>query len=200
MTWESIILKWLKNDNVTWITGKFAADTGLDIFLNWLCIGAFVLSCAAALFSAVCVCQVFIKQPKEGVRFPRTHCQLFPISPAPWKRLQEPLSLCGMGAAEEQPVCENGAPVSRAQTALRATNEHPKEPFRIGLHFKPVSSLYINTGGKEREKRGRKWLQLCFWLVTSIVYSAGNILGAGTTLDGEQRWKRKSPKLFWALG
>lgn len=100
----------------------------------------------------VCVCQAFIKQPKEGVRFPRTHCQLFPISPAPWKRLQEPLSLSGMGAAEVQAMCENGAPVSRAQTALRATNEHPKEPFRIGLHFKPVSSLYINTGGKEREK------------------------------------------------
>lgn len=152
MTEESITLKWLKSDNVTWIISNFAADTGRALFLYWLCTGAVFLCCAAALFAAVCICQAFIKQPKEGVRFPRTHCQLFPISPAPWKRLQEPLSLCVMGAAEVQPVCENGAPVSRAQTALRATNEHPKEPFRISLHFKPVSSLYINTGGKEREK------------------------------------------------
>lgn len=119
----------------------------------------------------VCVCQAFIKQPKEGVSFPRTRCQLFPISPAPWKRLQEPLSLSlrdggcwGTGCVWEwgsrvpglDPVC-----------SLQATNEHPKEPFRIGLHFKPVSSLYINTREKEREKGERK--------VTSAVLLAANV-------------------------
>lgn len=31
---------------------------------------------------------------EEAVRFPWSPCQLFPISPAPWKSLQAPLSVC----------------------------------------------------------------------------------------------------------
>ncbi|KAK7882327.1 hypothetical protein WMY93_028501 [Mugilogobius chulae] len=55
----------------------------------------------------------FIKQPKERVSFPRTRCQLLPISPAPGRGYRSP-SLLGTGAAEVQ------APRSKAWIQLLA--------------------------------------------------------------------------------
>lgn len=53
----------------------------------------FFPSSAASLSRSLHICQAFIKQLKEGVSFPWSSCQLFPISPAPWKCLQTPLAL-----------------------------------------------------------------------------------------------------------
>lgn len=49
--------------------------------------------------SSLHICQAFIKQLEEGVSFPWSSCQLFPISPAPWKSLADtPLSRPGAQA------------------------------------------------------------------------------------------------------
>lgn len=117
----------------------------------------------------VCVCQAFIKLPKEGVSFPRTRCQLFPISPAPWKTLQEPLSLCGMGAAEVQAVCENGVPVSQAwiQSAL-CKPPMGTQRNRLGSAYTlSLSHRFILTQEKKSGKKRKK--------VTSAVLLAANV-------------------------
>lgn len=82
----------------------------------------------------VCVCQAFIKQPKEGGSFssdtlPALSHQSSPLEEA----AGAPLSVWDGGPCERM-----GAPVSQARIpvcSMQATNEHPEEPFRISLHF-----------------------------------------------------------------
>lgn len=109
---------------------------------------------SAAFLCSLHICQAFIKQLKEGVSFPWSTCQLFPISPAPWKGLQTPLFLgLGLGLGYK-PYVRGWGSLWRDSLALQtgpgfslridqpvwATQQHPKEPFGIVLHIKPVSS------------------------------------------------------------
>lgn len=52
-----------------------------------LCVSTF-FTCAASFLCCLYNCQTFIKQLGEGVSFPWSSCQLFPVSPAPWKSLK----------------------------------------------------------------------------------------------------------------
>lgn len=131
----------------------YADFRGWDTFHPSIYISIF-FPFSAAFLCSLHICQAFIKQLKEGVSFPWSTCQLFPISPAPWKGLQTPLFLgLGLGLGYK-PYVRGWGSLWRDSLALQtgpgfslridqpvwATQQHPKEPFGIVLHIKPVSS------------------------------------------------------------
>lgn len=131
---------------------------------------------AASFLCCLHTCQAFIKQLEEGVSFPWSSCQLFPISPAPWKSLKTPLFLglglsLGLGLGLGYRLCVQGwgslwrssvAPQSIGlDSVLTSTDsyskQHPQEPFGIALHVKPVSSPHfvISIENGKRHKVGK---------------------------------------------
>lgn len=71
-------------------------DGSLFLLLSFLTLYFYFSLLCCLLSSLSALCQAFIKQLEEGVSFPWSSCQLFPISPAPWKSLADtPLSRPG---------------------------------------------------------------------------------------------------------
>lgn len=108
----------------------------------------FPFSATSFLSLLSCICQAFIKQLEEGVSFPWSSCQLFPISPAPWKGLQKPLSLgqgLSLGLGLGYKPCVGGwGSLWRSSLAL------PSKPgFRLCVDRlrEPPSSTQRNQSG-----------------------------------------------------
>lgn len=156
-------------------------DGTLFILLSLLLLYTSIFpSSAASFLCSLHICQAFIKQLEEGVSFPWSSCQLFPISPAPWKSLQTPLSLgpglsLGLGLGY-MPCVRGYGSLWRSSLALRSigldsvftsTDSHLAAPkgtiwdrFTCKACF--ISSVYNKDrkceGEKERKtkRRGRK--------------------------------------------
>lgn len=150
----------------------------------------FLLPSPTASFSALHVCQAFIKQLEEGVSFPWSSCQLFPISPAPWKSLQTPLSLSRPGAEPEPGAGAGvrGPCAPRLGLCLRAwiqsprfDRQQPKALFGIFFALLHVNLLRVITRIESESVGGASDLK--------SVWQRASALGQGLSLDGEQRWQ-----------